>query len=134
MNNELKQIKKLYGEDMMHFCRSKFPRILEHEGELLRILTENIAPTKSLYKDITGNNYENDFVNWIKSFVDYEVIDLPETDKTPFELLEEAGYILYECHSEEEVQKFRHYYSRLNQGETPLYNGGQPEERKGEEL
>ena len=134
MNNELKQIKKLYGEDMMHFCRSKFPRILEHEGELLRILTENIAPTKSLYKDITDNNYENDFVNWIKSFVDYEVIDLPETDKTPFELLEEAGYILYECHSEEEVQKFRHYYSRLNQGETPLYNGGQPEERKGEEL
>ena len=56
MNNELKQIKKLYGEDMMHFCRSKFPRILEHEGELLRILTENIAPTKSLYKDITDNN------------------------------------------------------------------------------
>lgn len=46
MNNELKQIKKIYGEDTMHLCRNLFPSILEHEGLLLSILKEHFAPTK----------------------------------------------------------------------------------------
>lgn len=40
MVEELKQIKKIYGEEMMHLCRSLFPTILEHEGVLLHILKE----------------------------------------------------------------------------------------------
>ena len=135
MENELRRIKKLYGEDMMHFCRSKFPMILEHEGELLRILTENLAPTKSIYEDITNNNFEGDFIRWINSLADVKDIELPDTDKTPFELMEEAGYTLYECKTEKDIQAFRHYYSRGDGSSTPVYvEGTTPEARKGEEL
>ena len=47
--------------------------------------------------------------------------------------MDKAGYILYpECKTEEDVQKFRHYYHR---GEpTPKYTGGTPAHYKGEEL
>lgn len=41
MNNELKQIKKRYGENFSHLCRQLFPTILENEGMLLEILTEH---------------------------------------------------------------------------------------------
>lgn len=34
MLKDLKIIKKLYGEQMMHFCRSAFSTILEKEGLL----------------------------------------------------------------------------------------------------
>ena len=33
------------------------------------------------------------------------------SDKTPSELLREAGYILYECKSEEDMTKFKKYYA-----------------------
>jgi hypothetical protein len=52
MTDELKQIKKLYGEDMAHLCRSLFPTILNNEGVLLKILKDNLAPTRSLAQDI----------------------------------------------------------------------------------
>ena len=35
MNQELKQIKKKYGERFMHLCRELFSTILEKEGRLL---------------------------------------------------------------------------------------------------
>ena len=37
-SNELKKIKKLYGEKFMHLCRELFPTILEKEGALTEIL------------------------------------------------------------------------------------------------
>ena len=51
MNEELRKIKKIYGEEMMHMCRMMFPTILEEEGLLLSILEANLAPTHSLAKD-----------------------------------------------------------------------------------
>ena len=41
MNNDLKIIKKKYGEKMMHFCRDLFPTILETEGLLPKLLMDN---------------------------------------------------------------------------------------------
>ena len=61
MTEELKQIKKIYGEDMMHLCRDLFPTILEKEGVLLDILTKNIAPTHLLASDITNRYLEDEF-------------------------------------------------------------------------
>ena len=73
MNNELKQIKKIYGEDMMHLCRSIFPNVLEKEGKLLEILQDNIAPTRSLAKEIIENNLISSFRNWINSLVEEDI-------------------------------------------------------------
>ena len=111
MTEELKQIKKIYGEDMMHLCRSLFPTILNNEGVLLRILKDNLAPTHSFAQDIVDKYLYDEFKSWIYSFYRGEKQELIETDKTPFELMDEAGYTLYECHTEEEIQSFRKYYA-----------------------
>ena len=100
MNEELKIIKKIYGEEMMHLCREMFPSILENEGMLLYILENNLAPTNSFASDIKEYNLYEEFKNWIYSFVDAEKEELTITNKTPFELMDEAGYTLYECKKE----------------------------------
>ncbi len=110
MNDELKTIKKIYGEEMMHMCREMFPTILEEEGKLLSILKANIAPSHSFAIDIKENALQNQFENWIYSLWIGNYDDLIDTGKTPFELMEEAGYTLYECKSESDIQKFRKYY------------------------
>ena len=110
MNKELKKIKKLYGEDTMHLCRSLFPSILEHEGLLLSILQEHFAPTKFLAQEIISQHQEENFKNFIFSFIDVEN-DIITTNKTPQELMKLAGYTLYECHTEEEIQSFKKYYA-----------------------
>ena len=110
MNEELRRIKKIYGEEMMHVCRKLFPTILEKKGFLLKILTDNLAPTRSFISDIKKNNYLTEFRDWIYSFLDKEDRKLITTGKTPFELMKLKGYTLYECKSEGDIQKFRKYY------------------------
>ena len=68
MNNELKQIKKIYGEDTMKLCRTLFPTILEHEGLLSNILAKHFAPTKFLAKEIIKEDKVNEFKNYIYGF------------------------------------------------------------------
>ena len=123
MSDELKQIKKIYGEEMMHLCRELFPTILEKPGVLLNILQENIAPTHSLASDITDNYLEDEFKSFIYSFTRASKREQVETDKTPFELLREAGYTLYECKSEDDIQSFKHYYAP-DEVICTIYRGG----------
>ncbi len=109
MNNELKQIKKIYGEDTMKLCRTLFPTILEHEGLLSNILAEHFAPTKFLAKEIIKEDKVNEFKNYIYGF--YNTADnLITVDENPTDLMKKAGYTLYECHTEEEIQDFKKYY------------------------
>ena len=56
MDGELKKIKKLYGEDFAKLCRSLFPKLLEREGDLLEILTDTFAPSRSLFDAITADD------------------------------------------------------------------------------
>ena len=95
-NQELKQIKKIYGEEMMHLCKKLFPTILEEEGKLFSILSEHFAYNKFLYEDIISQDMIISFTNFIYSFAGIDITDVI-TDKNPFELMEEAGYNLYEC-------------------------------------
>lgn len=111
MNEDLKIIKKKYGEDMMHLCRDLFPTLLEKRGLLSQILLNNFHESHYLCQDIVANNLEYDFKNFIYSFVDVENNFVMRSDKTPSELLREAGYILYECKSEEDMNKFKKYYA-----------------------
>lgn len=111
MNNELKAIKNIYGEEMMHLCRELFPSLLEKEGLLLSILQKNLTPTHSFASDIKEHDLYEEFKDWIYSSIDVEKGNLVITNKTPFELMDEAGYILYECKNEEDIQSFKRYYA-----------------------
>ena len=99
-SKELNRIKKLYGEKFMHLCRRLFPTLLEQEGLLTQILEENFSTnSRTLGEDIT-EEIEEDFKNFVfsKVNVEKEKIEVIEK-KTPYELLKEAGYELYECTS-----------------------------------
>ena len=96
----------------MHLCRELFPTILEKEGKLLEILTTTFSTnTRTLYEDIIDNDLEEKFKNFIYSKIDEEKEKKTIEVKSPYELLEEAGYNLYECHNEEEIQNFKKYFA-----------------------
>ena len=110
-SEELKKIKKVYGESFMKLCRSLFPTLLEQEGKLYEILSSSFSKNcKTLYEDIVREGLEERFKDYIYSKVDVEDTEKMITEKTPYELLEEAGYDLTECLTEEEIQEFKKYY------------------------
>ncbi len=108
-NNDLKQIRKKYGERMMHLCRTLFPTILLTPGLLPSILEKTIAPTSSIAEDIEENGLENEFISFINSFVERKRV-LEDNTLTPFEIMRLEGYTLFECHTEAEIQSYRKYY------------------------
>lgn len=110
LNSELKKIKDIYGEEMMHFCRTSFQNILDTHDLLIRILQDNIAPTRSLVRDLEKYGLKSEFIKWINSFAKIEKIDYKDTSKTPFELMEERGYTLYKCETVEDIESFKKYY------------------------
>ncbi len=112
VSNELKKIKKVYGENFMKSCRDLFPTLLEQEGRLYEILSSSFSDNcKNLYEDIIKADCEEEFKSYIYSKVD---VENPEKkmieEKTPYELLKKVGYNLTECLTEEEIQKFKRYY------------------------
>jgi len=113
-NADLKYIKKHYGEKMAHLCRELFPTILETPGLLSSALEKSFAHTTSLAEDIIRIGKQYEFRTYINSLVDVkkEVPTISEP-KTPEQLLDEAGYILYpECKTEDDIQSFKHYYAK----------------------
>ena len=123
---ELKRIKKIYGERFKNLCRDMFPDILEQEGTLLPVL-ENIFShnCNSLYQSIIQNSLTDDFKELIYSKLGRKIEKEEQTveTRTPYEILDEAGYNLYECKTEEDIQSYRKYYAP---GEVlcTIYNGG----------
>ena len=112
MSDELKMIKKCYGEKMAHLCRSLFPVILEEPGVLLHLLLDNYDRSHLLIDDILEwDGYIKSFKDHIYSSFHEEKKEYAEVAKTPAELMSEAGYILKECHSEEEIQAYKKYYA-----------------------
>ena len=111
MDYELKKIKKLYGEDLAHYCRANFSSILETDGLLLKILTNNFYPTKSLYKDLYIQDKLLSFKNYIYYLSNIENVQEDIIVDTPENLLRSVGYTLYECKTESDIQKFKKYYA-----------------------
>lgn len=107
--DDLVKIRNKYGEEMMHFARKSFPSILETPGLLFNLFETHFAYSKYLYNDIIENNYRESFIAYIYSLIDMK-IERQIMNKTPKELLSEAGYDLYECKTEEDIQTFRKYY------------------------
>ena len=112
MNYDLKLIKDKYGEDMMHFCRRLFPTLLEEKGLLFDLLSNHFEFSKQLYDDIIENKLTGEFQNYVMCLAKLDRHYKEDTeDKDPEQLLSEAGYNLFECHSEEEIESFIKYYA-----------------------
>ncbi|MBE5746342.1 MAG: hypothetical protein E7359_03540 [Clostridiales bacterium] len=111
MKNELDIIKKLWGENFAHFCRSVFPTVLEKEGLLLSLIEDSFAPSKFLYEDLKKNNCLDKFQTFIYSFLGKEH-HRKRIKYTPEELFDKAGYILYKCETNKEVQAFKKFYEK----------------------
>lgn len=120
--DDLKLIKKHYGEKMAHLCRELFPTILETPGVLYGILSSKFAHSKFLYDDIVANTCNNSekptsYVDAFKNII-YGEYNAPKEKEeqskieTPQELLETAGYTLYECKTAEDIKQFEKYYSK----------------------
>ena len=122
-NEELKKIKKKYGEKFMHMCRELFPTILEEEGRLLSLLEDTFGNNfKNLYDDIYNNLLDDRFKALIYDKFAPKVVIEPIEGSEPYELLDKAGYTLYECTTEEEIQKFKKYFA--NDEELCTFKGG----------
>ncbi|MBR3161128.1 MAG: hypothetical protein IKF19_00150 [Bacilli bacterium] len=120
MNKDYSILKKYYGEDFAKLCRELFPTLLEKEGLLSSIILSKFAPNKFLYNDITKytasektitNLIKNNFKNYIYGFTE-DKKEIIQTNKTVKELLSDAGYIFYECKTDEDIQSFKKYYTK----------------------
>ena len=125
MNYDLRQIKKKYGEDMMHFCRNSFSTILEKEGALFEIFEKHFYKNKFLYKDLEKNHLLKIFNNYIYSIIQDKKEEIKYQDKNPKELMSTVGYKLYECKTEEDILQFKKYY--YEEEELCTFNGGRLE-------
>jgi len=132
MNDDLKIIKKKYGEQMMHLCRELFSTIIDNSpGVLPMILLERFAPSHLLYSDI-ANEHEEDEGTYIEQFQMYIYSIYNHLNKNvepvknrvldPVTLMKQAGYTLYECQTESDIQNFKKYYAPGE--ELCTFNGG----------
>lgn len=110
MNEDLKIIKKKYGEEFMHYCRENFPILLETPKLLPNLILKHFDASRQLYEDIKNNNLKTKFKNYIYSLVNVDKTKI-QIGKTPKELLDEAGYDFYECKTEADIQEFKKYYT-----------------------
>ena len=131
--DDLRKIKKYYGEKMMHFCNDNFSSILETKGLLFELMQEYFYYSKDLYNDIIENELELSFKKYIFSLASLVKNRKNVILKSPMELMDEAGYILYECHNEEEIQQFRKYYDKCGEEYSSFDENGIPH-HVGEEL
>ena len=107
--DDLKFIKKCYGENMSHLCRELFPSILECPGLLYHLITTHFYPNKELYNDIIKSDAKDRFKNYIYSFFENKTEE-EESTASVKELLSSVGYEFYECKTHNDVLKFRKYY------------------------
>lgn len=112
--DDLKLLKKHYGENFAKLCRFLFPTILESPGKLYQLISSHFSPNRQLFNDIVDSQNVDSF----KAYILYLAKSgSKKTSKnslvvSPFELMDKAGYILYpECKTEKEVQAFKKYYT-----------------------
>ena len=112
MNNDLKIIKKKYGENFSKLCRKLFPSILEEDGTLTTIITSLFKENHFLYDDLIEYNMVNSFQKLIMNEYGKKINNVIDTDKNPYELFKEKGYTLKECQTNEEILSYKKYYAK----------------------
>ncbi len=111
-NNDLKAIKKHYGEKMMHFCREQFATLLEEPNLLLETIQNNFEYNKSLYEDLDVYGKMSAFRAYIYQQAEKKEAKNQIEIAAPENLMAIAGYDLYKCKTEEEIQEFKKYYAK----------------------
>ena len=103
-------IKSHYGEKFAKLCRELFPNIFEHKKELPEFLIKHFDNIPTLYDDILLS--KEDFRDFVFSSLNFtQKTNLVKTDKSPEQLMDEAGYYLFpECKKERDLKKFKKYY------------------------
>ena len=94
---------------MMHLCRNLFSTLLEEPGVLYNLLCDHFAPYKYLCEDIINQNMEDQFKDYVYGLKNSDN-KKNSVGRDPFDLMSEAGYNLYECKTEADIQKFKKYY------------------------
>lgn len=120
--DDLKLLKKYYGEDMMKYCREYLSTLLEKEGLLFSTIDSRFHRDKNLYRNIARYNQKERFAYYIMSIVMPQKNDENIFIDNPYELMKKAGYTLYECQTEEEIQSFKKYYK--SEEELCTFRGG----------
>ena len=111
MNNDLKKIKKNFGESAMKFCRKNFPLLLDQPGLLPDLLNECIYDGRAFFKDLLSSNQINNFKSYIYDLASMEEeCDSITNQKSASELLSEKNYQLFICKTKEDVEQFKKYY------------------------
>lgn len=109
-SEDLKYLKKHYGDRFAKLCRELFPTLLETPGLLKQIICKYFDKSSTLYEDIKEIKYP--FRAFVLSKVGIKS-DFVPTNKTPEQLFDEAGYVLYpECQTEADIQQFKKYYAK----------------------
>lgn len=123
-NKDLAYIKKFYGEQFMHLCRSLFPTLLETEGLLSSIIASKFAPTHALCNALEYPEQREKFSAYIFHLSNTETkFNENVNNETPEQLMKNAGYILYpECQTEDDIQSFKKYY--VPREELCTFDGG----------
>ena len=111
MTKDLEKIKKVYGEDFAHLCRSLFPTLLEKEGLLFQLISDSFAPSHNLYKDLSKNTVFLTNLIYSKLPGNKNTKHKNKLGETPQQLLKKAGYTLYECKTQDEILAFKKYYA-----------------------
>ncbi|MGI5842262.1 MAG: hypothetical protein ACOX6H_03105 [Christensenellales bacterium] len=109
---DLKIIKKKYSENFAKLCRTLFPTILEEEGVLYEIILSNFAPTRFLYDDLIETAKTSEFKNLIYHIYNLskEVSKVSNDVSTPYELMKKAGYTLYKCNTQDDINSCMKYW------------------------
>lgn len=110
MKSDYDIIKDKFSEKMAKACRSLFPTILENQGELSSLMLRKFYPNPTIYQDLILGKVDS-FKNYIYSFYNFEDPEV-ETDKNVEELMDEAGYVIYKCHTDDEIASFKKYYQK----------------------
>ena len=113
MKKDLEKIKKLYGEDFAKkFCRPYFSHIIEREDfSFADFLTSIIAPSKFFYEDLVASGSIESFKNALYGSLNNNVTTNVDIKETPEELMKKAGYTLYKCETNEDLEQFKKYYA-----------------------
>lgn len=120
--NDIERIKKHYGEKFARLCRTLFQSILEDDENT----QEDVKENKLSLFDIISNNFDNvpslyDDIYPVKNDFQAFVLNLAKkgnlhadikTNKTPEQLMDEAGYILFpEITTKRALNKFKKFYA-----------------------
>ena len=112
MSKDYDILKKYYGEKFARLCRECFPTLLEDEGRLSGLIMSKFNPSRFLYDDLVRAEAVENFKGYIYSLALKDEPVKRDIDKTPEELFDQEGYILYKCESNEDVLKFKKFYAR----------------------